>query len=508
MMDIPATAANPTPIRELQKRYTLALIIIAALIFISQVVVQRTVLATMDDSHIVNIAGRQSMLSQRIAKEVLILDTLPADQQRASLEALTSTLDLWEDSNYALQFGNAQMGLPGGNSALVNQLYLEAGSYLNSILSSGRCLVAHYRGTAAGDCAALTPDELRTTILTNEGPFLSWMDEIVFQYEAETTTAVKVIRLASAVLMFVTMISLLLEGRFIFRPIARRLQSTLDALHTTQRDLMDANTYLEQRVRERTQLLQQANAELQTANEEIRDYMSFVTHDLRSPIASVRGFLHELTLDLTDLRKTINGAYPSATALLEDSIPEAVTAIEVSNNQLDRLTHQLLDISRQGRRELDSMPVDLNTVLKQILQVYAPQIAESGAEVVIPAPLPAVESDPVLMEQVFTNVISNAIKYLDPTRRGKITLQAKNEKDRVVFSVGDNGRGIAPDDYDKVFKLFRRAGLQNTEGEGIGLYHVRNLLRRLGGTIWFESQVDSGTTFYFSIPNKLARGEA
>jgi signal transduction histidine kinase len=107
------------------------------------------------------------------------------------------------------------------------------------------------------------------------------------------------------------------------------------------------------------------------------------------------------------------------------------------------------------------------------------------------------------MEQILTNLLMNAIIYLDPHRPGKIAVTGERNSKEAIFCLKDNGRGISPDDMQKIFELFRRAGKQNVPGEGMGLAYVRTLVRRFGGRIWCESELGVGSTFLFAIPSHL-----
>ena len=104
------------------------------------------------------------------------------------------------------------------------------------------------------------------------------------------------------------------------------------------------------------------------------------------------------------------------------------------------------------------------------------------------------------MEQVFGNLVDNALKYLQPGRAGRVVVRGREDRGRLVYEVQDNGRGIDPRDHERVFDLFRRAGVQDQPGEGIGLAHVRALVHRLGGSITLESALDRGSVFRVSLP--------
>jgi signal transduction histidine kinase len=118
--------------------------------------------------------------------------------------------------------------------------------------------------------------------------------------------------------------------------------------------------------------------------------------------------------------------------------------------------------------------------------------------------LPDIVADKIAMEQIFGNLIDNALKYLDPARPGEIEVTSGTTDSEIVFQVTDNGRGMASEDIPKAFELFRRVGTQDVPGDGLGLSYVRTLARFLEGRIWCESEPGKGTTFSFTIPRGAA----
>jgi len=158
-----------------------------------------------------------------------------------------------------------------------------------------------------------------------------------------------------------------------------------------------------------------------------------------------------------------------------------------------------------GRRDLRLEPVDLSDLTNSTLQTLMHQIAVEHVEVNV-GQLPVIVADRTSMEQIVGNLLDNAIKYLEPGRRGVIDITAEERGNQTVVSVRDNGRGIAGDDLPKVFAPFRRAGKQGVPGEGMGLPYVQTLVHRHGGRIWLESELGTGSTFSFSIPNPRAKG--
>jgi signal transduction histidine kinase len=113
--------------------------------------------------------------------------------------------------------------------------------------------------------------------------------------------------------------------------------------------------------------------------------------------------------------------------------------------------------------------------------------------------LPTIHTDPVAMGQIMSNLLTNAILYLDPTRPGEVEISAETAEESITFHVRDNGRGIAEADRSKIFEPFRRAGKEDGPGHGMGLANVQMLVRRLGGRVWYTSTFGVGTTFSFTI---------
>jgi signal transduction histidine kinase len=143
--------------------------------------------------------------------------------------------------------------------------------------------------------------------------------------------------------------------------------------------------------------------------------------------------------------------------------------------------------------------IDTTELMEAIVTTMAHQAAEAKAEIRI-SPLPEIVSDRLALEQIFSNLIDNALKYLKPGIPGDITVRGRTRLGFAIFEISDNGRGIDPRDHQRIFDLFRRAGTQDKPGQGIGLAHVRALVRRLGGTMSVQSELDHGSTFTITLP--------
>jgi signal transduction histidine kinase len=274
--------------------------------------------------------------------------------------------------------------------------------------------------------------------------------------------------------------------------------------------LRDANLNLEATVDERT-------ADLREANDEIQRFAYIVSHDLRSPLVNIMGFTSELEELRTDIFKRIAAlgrpaaiappaAGPETEPVLEEpdrrlsqDYAEALRFIKSSIAKMDRLINAILNLTREGRRQFEPVQIDTRELIEGIVATVAHQAAEAEADIRI-EPLPEIVSDRLALEQIFSNLIDNALKYLKTGVPGEITVRGRTRLGFAIFEVADNGRGIDPRDHERIFDLFRRAGTQDKPGQGIGLAHVRALVRRLGGTMSVQSELHNGSTFTIALP--------
>lgn len=280
-------------------------------------------------------------------------------------------------------------------------------------------------------------------------------------------------------------------------------------LSRSEAELQRLNSGLEDSVRERTR-------DLQRANEEIQRFAYIVSHDLRSPLVNVMGFTAELdaarkpilTLVEQVEEKAPEIASRDARLAVAEDLPEAIGFIRTSTEKMDRLIGAILKLSREGRRVIAAEDIAMEPLIHGIADALRHRTDELGATIEVEGRLPGLQSDRLAVEQIFSNLVENAVKYLKPGRPGRIMVAGRAERDRVIYEVRDNGRGIDSKDHQRVFDLFRRSGVQDQPGEGIGLAHVRSLVYRLGGLIELESTLDEGTTFRLLLPKTfMDKGE-
>jgi signal transduction histidine kinase len=186
-------------------------------------------------------------------------------------------------------------------------------------------------------------------------------------------------------------------------------------------------------------------------------------------------------------------------AAVQEDLPEAIHFIRASTTKMDRLIGAILRISREGQRRLTPELLHMRALLAGIADTLRHQADEGGAEIIIEA-VPDLTADRLTIEQVFSNILENALKYTMPGRPGRIVLRGRVVGALARYEIEDNGRGIAARDRERIFELFRRAGDQTVAGEGIGLAHVRALVRRLGGNIACDSTPEVGSVFRVDLP--------
>ncbi|MBB3972880.1 sensor histidine kinase [Hansschlegelia beijingensis] len=288
---------------------------------------------------------------------------------------------------------------------------------------------------------------------------------------------------------------------FVAQLLVRRQTRVLAA---AQQELAQANHGLEAAVAERT-------SELLAANGEIQRFAYIVSHDLRAPLVNVMGFTSELDAargvlkeQLDELTESVpDKIRPEAREAVEVDLPEAISFIRTSTAKMDRLINAILRLSREGRRVVTPESVSVTDMANAIAATLHQQTAGVGAEIVVDPSMPALVTDRLSIEQIFQNLIENAVKYLDPARPGRIEIRGRRVGPQVEYTIEDNGRGIDAKDHERVFELFRRAGAQDKPGEGLGLAFVRASVRRLGGTISLTSEPGKGSTFHLTFPAVL-----
>ena len=234
--------------------------------------------------------------------------------------------------------------------------------------------------------------------------------------------------------------------------------------------------------------LRSLNRELQRSNRDLQDFAYTVSHDLQEPLRMVSSYV-----------QLLEKRYQSELdADADDFIGYAVAG----THRMRQLIHDLLAYSRVGTRGKPFRPTDCQNLLKQVLDDLKTTIDESDA-VVTHDELPRIKADASQLEQVFQNLISNAIKYRHRDRTPRIDVSVDEGEDEWLFAVCDNGIGFQQEFSDRIFRIFQRLhGGSEYGGTGVGLAICKRVVERHGGKIWGESSPGKGSTFYFTIPKE------
>lgn len=248
------------------------------------------------------------------------------------------------------------------------------------------------------------------------------------------------------------------------------------------RRLRVENIILEQRVRDRTDKLESANKELEA-------FSYSVSHDLRAPLRHIEGYIEVLEESIGSTLSEEDRCY--------------FNSINRSVGQMNKLIGELLEFSRMGRAEMRRTQVDLQDLLEKVLEEIKPEMKDRHI-LWKKGFLPVIQADPAMLQQVFSNLLLNAIKYTRPRDPAEIEIGCTIEPKEIVIFVRDNGVGFDMRYADKLFGVFQRLhSPEKFEGTGVGLANVRRIIARHGGRTWAESKVDEGATFYCSLPSRL-----
>jgi signal transduction histidine kinase len=231
--------------------------------------------------------------------------------------------------------------------------------------------------------------------------------------------------------------------------------------------------------------LQQKTSELEQANRELESFSSSVSHDLRAPLRHIDGFVDLLRQD--------------SSAILGPSSQRYLGIISTSAKRMGTLIDDLLVFSRMSRQEMQDSQVNMNVLVSEVLEEVSPETNQREIEWKIDR-LPVVSGDRALLRQVWTNLISNAVKYSRNRKCAHVLITVTESDDEYCFSVQDDGVGFDMQYVDQLFGIFQRLHqAEEFEGTGIGLANVRRIVARHGGITWAEGKVNEGATFYFTL---------
>ena len=247
-------------------------------------------------------------------------------------------------------------------------------------------------------------------------------------------------------------------------------------------------------------------SEISEKNQDLEQFIHAISHDLRAPLVNVHGFSKELDYTIQELASILQtvdapvGVKEELNSIFKEGISDILQVIQASISKMDNLLSGLLRLSRLGRAALTFENLDMNLLLSEIEKSFEFRAKKTGIDIRV-GELPPCIGDAVQINQVFSNLIDNALKYHDPEKKGFIKITGKRNEGRVVYCVEDNGIGIPETHQRDVFMIFHRVDSKSTEGEGLGLSLVSKILNRNNGMIWVESEEGVGSKFFVSLPS-------
>jgi C4-dicarboxylate-specific signal transduction histidine kinase len=504
-------ASNNSPhagaTRPLARRYFVALALVAALTVLDQAVVQPLLVRQAFYAPVINVAGRQRMLSQRLTKAALAMQSATSDAEvERRREELATALAQWSHAHAGLLHGDSDMELPDTTSPEILREFAQLQPHFDAMQRAAQALEAK-AGTG----------ELET-LLRQEQAYLPTMDRIVGLYQREAQRQLARLRVAGFTIMGAVLLLLFAIGLFVVRPATRTIDAQISMLAASQKELRLARDELELRVRKRTEQLQRANQSLQAemlqreaAEARMRAASDQLAHAARinSLGQLATGLAHELNQPLG----AITNYAETADLLLEKSpcerqaAREAVVAVKRAALRAGDIVRRMRNFIRPDRDTRSD--VDLPALVREVRDLLYAESLQAGAALhfEIDAELPTVCVDAIQIQQVLVNLMQNALQAMRTTpkvaRHLHVALQQHD--DAIVVSVRDSGPGFPNENADCCFQPFFTT---KPTGLGMGLSISRSIVQQHGGQLWARNLESAGAEVCFSLPANSSPQEA
>jgi len=515
----PHPNADDAPSPNLSGRYLLALAVVAGLVVLDAVAIQPMLVRLTSDAPVINVAGRQRMLSQKLTKAALAIRSASDDASRRRWEdELRTVLDQWSHAHESLQFGNADMRIPETQSVEILDAFAELQPHFEAMREAGRTLCALVTNEPGG----LEPEAtgpLVEIILDNEAKFLPVMDRIVGLYEREARARVSQLRLTKLTIMMTILAALLGVGLFVLRPATRLINDQLASLRESESQLREAHHVLELRVEERTRQLSESNRSLEReiherelAQERTREVLDQLTHASRVTAIGqmATGLAHELNQPLGAIANyaetcelTLEKEGPVEAE--RERLHEVVARIQAAALRAGKIIRRMRGFVQARRAHRET--VEIERMIRDVQELCQSEArrADVAVRLELDERLPEVSVDPIQIQQVLVNLIQNAIQALlsRPRDAREVVISTRQAENGIEICVADNGPGFDGDPMAS-FRAFRTS---KEQGLGIGLSISQSIMHEHQGEICARNRAEGGAVVCVTIPIGPDKGQ-
>ena len=467
---------TPQQLTRIRLTYAFALSFIAVTLIASSALMWYSIHKNSGDARVINLSGRQRMLSQRITKCALALARQEAPfSGDPRMTELSDSLRDWTRAHRGLQFGDSDLGLPvRQKSPRISELFAQITPFHTVMVGAASNLLSTIQSGSAGANRKAAAEQAVIQLLGSEQSFLKLMDKITFQFDQESRGRIATLEKIEVVILLVGLGILTFEFWFVFRPSITQLGISISELVASRQELQKSNESLALSVEESKRLAEMAQA----ANRTKSEFLANMSHEIRTPMNAILGFSEILFESLSDQKSR---GYAES--------------IRNAGKSLLRLINDILDLSKVEAGKLRIVPAafDLYALLRDIQNIFAQKILEKRLEmfVSISPDLPkALISDETRLRQILLNLVGNAVKF---TESGSITVSVKvrfieddPSRFQLVIQIADTGVGIDDEHKNLIFGAFeQRPGQDHAKygGTGLGLAISRRLAELLGGTL-------------------------
>lgn len=466
-------------IRFLTKRFFLLVFVTCSLILTSSTYYIYFFQSIGEHGSYINLAGRQRMLSQKIAK--LSLQCFSNPQNSEFKKTLAETVSLWKTSHENLQNKVKTLQITEEEETILQSYFQAIQSYHDSMVSNATLL-------QSGDNSQKALD----TILEKEGPFLVGMNKLVFYVQELYDQKFQFLKKLEIGISTILILSLILFGYLVAVPTKKTIESSLNEIEEKQLKIRN----LAEELKLRNDSLYQSLQNTEKALGVRAAFLAMMSHEIRTPMNGILA-MSEILLNQE----------------LTDPIREEVQVIRKSGETLLSILNNILDYSKieSGKLELESIPFDIRELVEETIDIVSPKAMEKDLDfhLFIDPTIPNhFLGDPIRIRQILLNLISNAIKFTPSGEVGvhvtKLSEKA-NEELLIQFLIKDTGIGITKQKLDKLFQPFTQLDSSTTReygGSGLGLVITKTLVSLLNGNISVESIEKVGSNFTFAIKLK------